>query len=47
MWKKVEDGDFNSAACKDQLDVTAITLRLATLLGLGLFWFALVLWIVF
>ena len=47
MWKKVEEGDFNSAAWKRQVDVTAVTLRLATLLGLGLFWTALVLWIFF
>ena len=47
MWKKVEEGDFNSTAWQKQADVKAITQRLATLLGLGLFWITLALWIFF
>ncbi len=45
MWKKKEQGEFDAAVWKGQIDLTTATVRVSVLLGLGVLWLGLAAWI--
>ncbi|MGI9420276.1 MAG: hypothetical protein ACR2RA_20825 [Geminicoccaceae bacterium] len=47
MWTKKEQGSFDAAVWRGQIDLTTVTVRLSMLLGLGILWLGLVVWIFF
>ncbi len=47
MWKKKEQGAFDATVWKGQVDLTTATVRVSMLLGLGILWLGLVVWIFF
>ena len=47
MWKEKKQVAFDAAVWRGQIDFTTVTVRLSVLLGLGLLWLGLAIWIFF
>ena len=47
MWTKKEQRSFDAAVWRGPVDLATATVRISVLLGLGLLWLSLVVWIFF